>query len=536
MKHFFSIIIIFGSSLIWSQDYENYIGAGNTNGVIVTSSSAEDNNEAIKVIDGSGLDATKMEAARFLSQAGWGGDLTAVQDVIDLGFEGWLDDQYNKPVSSYYDQLNDIWDEIYNIRLSAGEEPEEIDGPYAFHFNYAWYEVLMTKEDELRQRMAYALSQILVTSLNSNLIDYLETVPRYYDLIMSHALGNYEDLLLDVSLNIAMGSYLSHLNNPKEDLENNIHPDENYAREIMQLFSIGLYELGIDGVPLEDANGDLIPTYDNDDIKQLAKVFTGLGPGDINMYVDWTDEPYFGLGLWGSDLSEPMIMFQDWHDTGSKTLLGGSYVIPAGQDGMDDIEDAVSFLFDHDNVAPFISLRLIQRLVKSNPTPAYVQRVAETFEDNGNGERGDLFAVAKAILLDTEARDCVWIQDETNGKLKEPVLALAQFSKSLPVMTDNGNYWNNGIDLLNDSGQYPMWSPSVFNFYLPNHRPNGPLNNDGLVAPEFQMFTTLTSVGMLNKMHSWTIWNSVTYDWQDDDLFGNGTTYLDRRSWCRRFY
>jgi len=527
MKQFLSLIILFGSSLLWSQDYDNYIGAGNTDGITITSSSAEPNNEASKVIDGSGLDAAKMEAGRFLSQAAWGGDMDAIQDVIDMGFEEWLDDQETKPISSYYDELDDIWDEIYNVRVSAGEDPDEIFGPFGYHFNYAWFEVLMTKEDELRQRMAYALSQILVTSLNSNLVDYLETVPRYYDLLMSHALGNYEDLLYDVSVNIAMGTYLSHLNNPKEDPANNIHPDENYAREIMQLFSIGLYELGIDGEPLEDLEGDWIPTYDNEDIKQLAKVFTGLGPGDINMYVDWTDEPYFGLGLWGADLSVPMIMYQDWHDTGTKTLLGGSYVIPAGQDGMQDIEDAVAFLFDHDNVAPFISKQLIQRLIKSNPTPAYVQRVAEIFEDNGSGERGDLFAVAKAILLDTEARDCVWIQDESNGKLKEPLLALAQISKSLPVTSENGHHWNNGFDLLWDAGQYPMWSPSVFNFYRPDHVPNGPILDDDLVAPEFQIFNTLTSVGMLNKIHSWTLWNSVYYDWEDDELFGNNTGQID---------
>ncbi len=513
--------------MLYAQDYENYIGAGNTDGVTITSSSEEEGNEAIKVIDGSGLDAAKMEAARFLSQASFGGGLAEIDEVLDMGFEAWLDDQKTKPVTVISDMYFDIWDEIYNTYISEGFDEEDVFGPYTVHFNYAWYEMLMTKEDMLRQRMAYALSQILVTSFNSGLADYNETIPYYYDLLLEHSLGNYEDLLLGVSKSIAMGFYLSHFNNPKADPENNVHPDENYAREIMQLFTIGLYELDADGQPTEDVNGDWIPTYDNDDIKELAKVFTGFGPGGINEVVTWTTDPYFGLGMWGADLQEPMMMFDDFHEEGEKILLGGDYVIPSGQTGDQDVEDAVNFLFNHDNVGPFLAYRLIQRLVKSNPTPAYVERVAEAFNDNGEGVRGDLFAVAKAILLDEEARDCFWQEDISNGKLNEPVLTLAKVMKSLPMTASLGTYWNNGYDLLWEMGQSPMYSPTVFNFYQPDHQPIGPLTDDGLVAPEFQIFNTLTSVGTLNKMHHWTLWNFVTYDWEDDEVFGEGYTYID---------
>lgn len=512
------------------QDYEHYIGAGNINGVTISSSSFEEGNEPIKVIDGSGLDAQKMVAARFLSQASFGGNHDDIQEVLDIGYESWIDQQELAPASSYTEMYFDIWDEILNTYVSAGADPEDVFGPHIVHFNYAWYQTLMSKEDMLRQRMAYALSQILVTSFNSGLTDHANSVVYYYDLLMKHALGNYEDLLLDVSTSITMGFYLSHLNNPKADLANNLHPDENFAREIMQLFTIGLHELGPNGVPLTDPNGDVIPTYDNNDIKELAKVFTGLGPGGIADYVDWTTSPYFGLGMWGADLSVPMAMYDNWHESGEKVLLGGDYTIPAGQSGMSDIEDAVSILFNHDNVGPFISYRLIQRLVKSNPTPAYVQRIANVFNNNGTGERGDLFAVAKAILLDQEARDCTWQEDDSSGKLKEPVLVLSHVLKSLPNTTSTGNYWNNGYDLLNDTGQSPMFSPTVFNFYRPDYMPVGPLSSNGLVAPEFQLFNTITSAGMLNKMHHWTIWNFITYDWEDDEVFGETYTYLTE-SW-----
>lgn len=510
-----------------AQDYDNYIGAGSTNGVTVTASSSFGSSDPMATIDGSGLDAKKMEAARFLSQATFGGTLDDVDNLLAIGYDQWFVEQAALPVTPFTSKMEEIWDFIYNGYISAGYAEEDIYGPSVVNFNYTWWENAITQDDQLRQRLAFALSQILVISSDSDLTGYAEALTTYYELLMNHGLGNYKDLLLEVSLNPSMGFYLSSLNNPKSDPPNNTFPDENYAREIMQLFTIGLYELGIDGIPLEDANGDWIPTYDNADIKELAKVFTGLGVGDINMYVDWTDTPYFGLGIWGADMTVPMIMYEEWHEQGPKVLLGGDYTIPSGQTGMEDIEDAVDFLFNHDNVGPFISRQLIQRMVKSNPTPGYIQRVAEVFNDNGEGVRGDLLAVAKAILLDEEARGCADLQDPDNGKLREPTLVLMQLMRSLPIVSLNGNYWNNGFDLMNETAQMPLASPTVFNFFTPNYIPNGPISDAGLVAPEFQIFNTLTSVGYINKVHDWTLWNYLIYDWESNDVFGDDHVFLD---------
>ena len=194
-----------------------------------------------------------------------------------------------------------------------------------------------------------------------------------------------------------------------------------------------MYELNQDGSRKLDSDGNIIPTYDNDDIKELAQVFTGLGPGDINMYVDWTDQPYFGLGIWGADRGVPMIMYDDYHDNSPKELIGG-VTLPAGQDGMTDIEQAVNHLFNHPNVGPFVCKQLIQRLIKSNPTPQYVERVANVFNDNGSGVRGDMLAVTKAILLDPEARSCGAISSDASSRLKEPVIKYTQMARGLELI------------------------------------------------------------------------------------------------------
>ena len=361
-----------------------------------------------------------------------------------------------------------------------------------------------------------ALSEILVISINSDLDGFGEALASYYDLLMVHAFGNYKDLLKDVALHVSMGYYLSHLNNPKSIPAENIHPDENFAREIMQLFTIGLYMLNQNGTRQTDGQGNFIPTYDNNDIKELAKVFTGLGPGAINENVDWTNEPYFGLGIWGTDMTVPMIMYPEWHEPGPKTLLG-QYTIPGGQSGMDDICDAVDFLFNHQNVAPFISYRLIQRLIKSNPSPGYVSRIASVFNNNGSGERGDLKAVVRAILLDPEARECSWQQQPDHGKLREPILRYTHAAKALPLDSPLGRYWNNGFSFLDATKQHPLAAPTVFNFFLPDHQPNGPIANNNLFAPEFKIHDSRTSVGFINQVNQWAVWNSLWWSWEEND-------------------
>jgi uncharacterized protein (DUF1800 family) len=316
-----------------------------------------------------------------------------------------------------------------------------------------------------------------------------------------NAFGNFRDLLLDVARHPMMGSYLSHYNNPKGDSATNVHPDENFAREIMQLFTIGLYELNPDGSPKLDNNGDRIPTYTNLDIKELAKVFTGLGPGSV-VENPFGLEAEFGLSFWFAGKKTPMVVYEPWHETGEKHLLNG-YVIPSGQSGMKDIEDAVNQLFNHTNTGPFFARRMIQQLVKSNPSPEYISRVAAAFS-NTNGIRGDMKAVIKAVLLDEEARSCGWINHPHQGKLIEPMLRYFNVTRQLDIYNPSGLDWNTGYAFYEQTGQAPLASPSVFNFFQPDFKPNGSILDLGLVAPEFQIHNSATSIAYFNEVDLWT--------------------------------
>jgi len=312
-----------------------------------------------------------------------------------------------------------------------------------------------------------------------------------------------------------MGFYLSHLNNPKTNLEENTRPDENYAREVMQLFSIGLYELNSDGTRKRDSNGNDIPTYGQNEIKEMAKIWTGLGVGDIipNMY---EDEAYFGAGIYSADMTIPMQMYEDFHEPGTKTLVGGQ-VVAEGQSGMEDIESAVDILFNHPNVGPFIGRRLIQRLVKSNPSPGYIDRVSKVFADNGAGVRGDLAAMVKAILLDDEARDCEMTADMSSGMLREPFVRYTHFCRALNIEQYYDRFWNAGYAFYQSTGQGVFTSKSVFNFFLPDHSPNGSISDQGLVAPEFQIHNSRTSIGLVNQINQWSVYNDVMYSFETNN-------------------
>jgi len=363
----------------------------------------------------------------------------------------------------------------------------------------------MTSPDLLRQRIAFALSEIFVISRRVEFIsDDTRGVANYYDLLLTHAFGNFRDLLLDVTLHPAMGAYLSHLGNRKADLSKNRYPDENYAREVMQLFSIGLFELNQDGTQKLDENGEPIPTYTNANITEFAKIFTGLTIEPHPQFLAdlaeegeefvYNEEYYLDpLGI----LYKPMIAFEQEHDSGPKTLLNGT-VVPAGQGTMADIEAAIDNLFNHPNVGPFIGLRLIQRLVKSNPSPAYVSRVAGTFNDNGQGVRGDMQAVIQAILLDEEARDTSYLNDPTHGMLREPLVRYISLCRTFNATNSSGEYTYVPDHFSQEMLQYVVDSPSVFNFFLPNYQPIGPIAEADLVAPEFQITTSYTAVSAAN--------------------------------------
>ena len=544
MKYLFTFLIAISSiSIVTAQDYTDYIGAGHSEGIIVISSSEEVGSEAFKTIDGAGMNSRLFETGRFLSQATMGADLDLINIVKNMDYGVWIDQQITEPVTYLQSEVEDIWEEYLDTLESRGyEDPQDAFGPAMPELTSAWWHNNMVASDLIRQKVAFALSEMFVISSNSDLGGEAIAMAHYYDKLLDGAFGNYKDILSEVSLHAAMGYYLSHFNNPKAVPEENLHPDENYAREIMQLFSIGLYELNNDGTHQLDNDGNSIPTYDNADIKEMAKIFTGLGPGGINENVWWTDEPYFGLGIFGIDWTVPMAMYEDFHEPGIKVILKND-TIPANQLGLDDIDEAINVLFNHQNVPPFISYRLIQRLVKSNPTPNYVERIANVFIDNGNGVRGDMAAIIKSILLDEEARNGEYMFEQHSSRLREPLVRHMQITKGLEIVEEpGGRYWHN-FDYDNSLKQQILFAPTVFNFFLPNHQPVGDIANSGMVSPEFKIHDTSSSINYFNAAYRWTrdwgeLINSGRYFYNSDlvnddgsiggwDMYGFGETYID---------
>ncbi len=493
-----SLLLVF-SSLLSAQVYEDYIGAGQSEDVTFTSS--DNQSDGLAAMNGAGLNLDMRGSSRFLAHATMGYTIDDVQALTAIGIESWIDSQMALSASNYTVPTVDlIFALLEQCNQNLGEEIcETVFIPNAGMWRVTWWDHVMKGEDQLRQRVALALSEILVLSDQSDLENSPHGLAAYYDILACNAFGNYEDLLMEVTLNPSMGFYLSHINNPRTIVLQNTRPDENYAREIMQLFSIGLYELWNDGSRKVDmTTGEWIPTYDNDEIKGLAKVFTGLSGSA--WYTEDIDAPIqFGFPFQAYDLLQPMQMYEIWHEPGEKTIVGG-HVVPAGQSGMEDIEEAVNVLFNHDNVGPFLAERLIQRLIKSNPTPAYIDRVASVFNDNGVGERGDLGAVVKAILLDEEAYECFWIDNISNGMLRSPLLRYTQMMKGLKVESDTDIFFNTGGVYEVLGGQAPLGAPTVFNYYSPDYVPNADFAYENLVGPEFQILNSSTSSNYVNYM------------------------------------
>lgn len=415
---------------------------------------------------------TTAEAFQFLNQATFGPTQADADRVISMRYEAWVDDQLRQPASLQLPHVQSI-----PIPEFIGElQQDRVD---------IWFRNVLQGNDQLRQRVAFALSEIMVVSQLGTLNNQPYALASYYDMLARNAFGNYRDLIEDVTLHPAMGVYLSMLGNEKPDPANNIRPDENYARELMQLFSIGLVELNIDGSVRTDNQGQPIPTYDQAIIEGFAHVYTG-----------WTyaGSPQF-RGARPNLLNQviPMQLWQNFHDTGSKTLLGG-FVVPAGQSGEEDLAMALDNVFNHPNVGPFMAIRLIQRLTTSNPSPQYVERVARVFNDNGAGVRGDLGAVVKAVLLDPEARSNP--NSETDGKIKEPLLRLTQLFRAYSATSQSGRYPLGFVYIV--FGQGPLQSPSVFNFFSPFYATPGEISNSGLVAPELEIATEYLNTYITN--------------------------------------
>ena len=499
MKSYLLTIFVFLLPLIsFSQEYDDYIGAGHAIGVSAISSDIQSN--PINSVNGEGYELDIQGSSKFLAHATLGYTIEDVENLTENGIESWIDEQLT--IEAEYLTVPTI-EKIFTAYFACMDE-FGIECPLLFnldarYFRYSWSHNMRYGQDLLRQRVAMALSEIVVISDKSMLNQAPHALANFYDLLSRNSFGNYKDILTETTLHPAMGFYLSHINNPKTFPDLNIRPDENYAREIMQLFSIGLYELNQDGSRKTDVNTGLwIPTYDNEDIQGLAKVFTGLSGSK------WADDNdtspvEFGRPYNNYSLIDPMIMYPFWHEPGEKTILG-NYTIPDGQTGMEDINDAIDHLFNHDNVGPFLAVRLIQRLVKSNPSPQYISRVAGVFADNGNGIRGDLGAMTKAILLDDEALECYWTTDIRNGMLRAPILRLTQMLKGLKAEAPNGIFWNSASFFEIQAGQHPMGAPTVFNFYSPDYVPDSEFAYENLVGPEFQILNSSTSSNYVNYM------------------------------------
>lgn len=428
---------------------------------------------------------TAAQAARMLGQASFGANTSAVNDVINGGYLAWIQAQFKLPQTLHRSYMDNIV-----ASLPAGSSLSQNQ------FLESFWQQSVNGEDQLRQRVTYALSQIFVVSFqDSNVANYPRGVASYYDTLATHAFANYRNLLEAVSLHPMMGIYLTSLRNQKES--GTRVPDENYAREVMQLFSIGLIELNQDGTP-KLVNGKTVETYTNADISGLAKVFTGwswAGP-------DKSDSRFFGGSPDPNRDWMTMQSYPKFHSTSDKNFLGISISAQSSANPEASLKAALDRLFNHSNVGPFIGRQLIQRLVSSTPSPAYVARVAQAFNDNGQGVRGDMQAVIKAVLLDKEARAEVDPANSTAGKLREPVLRLAAWMRAFGAKSSSTRFLLGNLDdPLSALGQTPMRSPSVFNYYRPGYvPPNTSIAGANLVAPEFQITGETSVVGYLNFM------------------------------------
>ncbi|MEO1261692.1 MAG: DUF1800 family protein [Bacteroidota bacterium] len=467
----------------------DFMGAGHDHQITVTTSSAS-TATGQKTVDGFPIENQDQlkDASRFLAQATFGADMATIRMTAAMGYEAWLDEQFSLPQPSILQEMmihGPLYDEV--------EDPAS-DFLAKTMFRTSWLTHNLTSPDLLRQRMAFIWSQIMVINDKSDFFeDVGQTLGNYYDMLGGNAFENYQKLLTDVTLSPAMGSFLSHYNNPKADPSQNIHPDENYAREIMQLFSIGLWELNQNGTRKYDANGQFIPTYTNADIKEFAQVFTGLGDG--------LSDGVFGIHPFESEkvyqiMVTPMKMYEDQHDTSEKHLLNG-VVLPAGQSGMEDINQTMAHLVNHPNTAPFISKSLIRFMTTSNPSGSYVSDVAAVFNPS---EPNNLQEVVRAILLHPEARECNISETYTFGKLREPMVRYMNFLKAFQLQpNDSGDFLSEMFCLETNTGQVPLAAPSVFNYFLPEYTPQGPIGQNYMVAPEFQILNSTNAIGVVNE-------------------------------------
>jgi uncharacterized protein (DUF1800 family) len=416
------------------------------------------------------------EAARFLMQTSFGPTMVSVESVMSLGYTGYFDDQV-----------------AMTPNLSASNMFRTGQPYSASLWRHGWWRTILVSDDQLRQRMAYALSQIFVVNNEGGSVigDNILTQASYYDALLSGSFGSFRDVLNYVTYSPTMGFYLSHLNNRKSDPPTNRFPDENFAREVMQLFTIGLWKLNPDGSHELDDDGKRIPTYDNSVITEMAKIFTGMSNGTTMRGQTATS---FYDSATGSDYVKPMVVWDEEHEEGEKVLFDGVN-IPDGQTGDEDVQQTLDSLADHQNVGPFIGRLLIQRFTSSNPSPEYLRRVSLAWSRSD----GDLEDVLRAVIFDPEARSRDG-GDGIRGKVREPLIKMTHLMRAFAPPVEGAKFGVFASTLKEELGQFVMSSPSVFNFYSPDHSPTGLLEERGLVSPELQIATTSALLGTHDRL------------------------------------
>ncbi|AZZ98851.1 DUF1800 domain-containing protein [Pseudoalteromonas sp. R3] len=435
--------------------------------------------------------ATPISTSRFLQQATFG---TRPEDLASLtgkSASDWFTAQLKLPPSLIMPVVSEF--------TPPPTAEDDFNALYIESTSVAFWRNAIAGEDQLRQRMAFALSEILVVSNagGEELTDIPEAVASYQDILIQHAFGNYRELLEAVTYSPAMGFYLTYMGNLKGDEVTGRMPDENYARELLQLFTVGVVALNPDGTPKRDQSGAVKELYTNQDITGLARVFTGL-----DMDYETSEETEV------NEFALPMAVYPQNHSEQSKRFLGTT--IAAGTGPKASVTQALDHIFAHPNVPPFVSKQLIQRLVMSNPSPDYVARVASAFSSGhatlpdgttvGDGSRGDLTATLAAILFDSEARASAGVR---GGKIREPILRFTQWARAFAIKNITPEYqemlWDTrGAGML---GQHPYRSPSVFNFFRPGYTAPGSVSaSNDLVAPELQITNASTITGYANFM------------------------------------
>jgi uncharacterized protein (DUF1800 family) len=417
---------------------------------------------------------TVTDAGRFLSQATFGATDALITTVQSQGFDAFLNQQFTAPASSHL----------------AFVDASGINPPTITQTNDAWWTYAISAPDQLRQRVAFALSEVLVVSNSAkNLGNQPGALPAYYDVLVNGAFGNFRHLLENITLNPAMGSFLDMLKNDKANASGTRLPNENYAREIMQLFSIGLYHLNLDGSLTLSSGGLPIPTYDQGAILGTAAVFTGW------TYAQTTNPPVFNPP---ADWRNPMVNVASHHSTDAKTILNG-VLLPAGQTAAQDFSTTLDTIFNHPNVGPFVCRQLMQRLVTSNPSPGYLYRVTAVFNNNGQGVRGDLKAVVRAILMDYDARGSAGTTQGA-GHEREPVIRLTNLLRAFGASSPDGKFSVRNANT--NFFQEAMHSPTVFNFFEPDYSAPGAIEAAGLKSPEFEITTETTVVTIANYLNT----------------------------------